>query len=265
MRQIKTPLRYPGGKSRATKILEQFLPEDWQEYREAMVGGGSFFLYLLQKHSNKQFWINDKYPELIKFWQELQCGPEKIVEYCKSIKENNDNETAREIFKNKILKQEKTASDFYFINKTSFSGLSENSSYAPKAYDQNFTISCMDKLKSISELIKNVKITNDDYNTLLTSGGEKVFIYLDPPYTIDSYLYGKKGNLHKYFDHELFAKNVKKCCHQWMVSYDDSEYVRDLFKGYRMHPWNHKYVMRTTCKKNGGVHKKGKELLILNY
>lgn len=31
---IKSPLRYPGGKSRALKFLAQFLPKDIDEFRE---------------------------------------------------------------------------------------------------------------------------------------------------------------------------------------------------------------------------------------
>jgi site-specific DNA-adenine methylase len=42
---IKSPLRYPGGKSRAIKFITQLIPE-FKEYREPFVGGGSVFVYL---------------------------------------------------------------------------------------------------------------------------------------------------------------------------------------------------------------------------
>ena len=31
-----------------------------------------------------------------------------------------------------------------------------------------------------------------------------IFVYLDPPYDIKSNLYGKKGNMHRGFDHDKF-------------------------------------------------------------
>ena len=41
MKSLKTPLRYPGGKSRATKYLIPKMPKDITEYREPFLGGGS--------------------------------------------------------------------------------------------------------------------------------------------------------------------------------------------------------------------------------
>ena len=42
-KSLKTPLRYPGGKSRAVVKLLQFLPDLTQarEFREPFIGGGS--------------------------------------------------------------------------------------------------------------------------------------------------------------------------------------------------------------------------------
>ncbi|MFM6152235.1 MAG: DNA adenine methylase, partial [Sphaerospermopsis kisseleviana] len=45
---IKSPLRYPGGKSRAIKQIAQHLPTQFTEFREPLVGGGSVFIYLKQ-------------------------------------------------------------------------------------------------------------------------------------------------------------------------------------------------------------------------
>ena len=46
---IKSPLRYPGGKSKALKRILPLIPE-YDEFREPMVGGGSVFFALKQKH-----------------------------------------------------------------------------------------------------------------------------------------------------------------------------------------------------------------------
>ena len=44
----KSPLRYPGGKSRAIKILKDYFPKNFSEYREPFFGGGSVGIYLSQ-------------------------------------------------------------------------------------------------------------------------------------------------------------------------------------------------------------------------
>ena len=50
MTSLKTPLRYPGGKSRATKKMAQYFPDfrDYTEFRESFLGGGSVALYITQ-------------------------------------------------------------------------------------------------------------------------------------------------------------------------------------------------------------------------
>ena len=41
IKSLKTPLRYPGGKSKAIKTLSQWYPKNISEYREPFIGGGS--------------------------------------------------------------------------------------------------------------------------------------------------------------------------------------------------------------------------------
>ena len=51
--KVKSPLRFPGGKSRALKQILPIIPE-FKEYREPMVGGGSVFFALKQKFPEKK-------------------------------------------------------------------------------------------------------------------------------------------------------------------------------------------------------------------
>ena len=68
MTNIKSPLRYPGGKSRAVKTIAPLIP-DFEEFREPFVGGGSVFFYCKQRFPQRKFWINDLYFKLFKFWE----------------------------------------------------------------------------------------------------------------------------------------------------------------------------------------------------
>ena len=52
---IKSPLRYPGGKSRAVKFIAPLIPE-FDEYREPFIGGGSVFIYLKQLYTALMAW-----------------------------------------------------------------------------------------------------------------------------------------------------------------------------------------------------------------
>ena len=58
---LKTPLRYPGGKSRAIKKMAQFFPEmnEYTEFREPFLGGGSVSLYVSHVYPQLDIWVND--------------------------------------------------------------------------------------------------------------------------------------------------------------------------------------------------------------
>ena len=51
IKSLKTPLRYPGGKSRAVVKLFQFFPDlsTYREYREPFIGGGSVAIEVTKK------------------------------------------------------------------------------------------------------------------------------------------------------------------------------------------------------------------------
>lgn len=87
---IKSPLRYPGGKSRAIKTIAPIIP-DFKEYREPFLGGGSVFIYVKQKFPNKKFWINDLYSNLFYFWEHTQNNVEELIKQIYFWKNNFKN------------------------------------------------------------------------------------------------------------------------------------------------------------------------------
>ena len=60
MKALKTPLRYPGGKSRAAKYLISQFPYDIKEYREPFLGGGSVAIEFTKQNPDIPVWVNDK-------------------------------------------------------------------------------------------------------------------------------------------------------------------------------------------------------------
>ena len=88
MKSLKTPLRYPGGKSRAITKMAQFLPEMsmYREYREPFLGGGSVALYMTRYHPHLEIWVNDLYEPLANFWQTLQHEGDEITTRLRAFK-----------------------------------------------------------------------------------------------------------------------------------------------------------------------------------
>lgn len=263
---IKSPLRYPGGKSRAIKYIAPLIPS-FDEYREPFVGGGSVFVYLKQKYSNKSFWINDLYPNLFYFWKYAQQNVDELVKQI--YKWKNDFNDGKKLHKYLIenidqFDELKKASAFFVFNRITFSGTTESGGFSKAAYEKRFTVSSIERVKLLSTILNNTKITNFDYQKVIEKEGKNVFIFLDPPYfsSTKSALYGKNGNMHKHFDHERFANVLKNSKHKWLITYDDSQYIRDLFSFAYIYEWNLTYGMRNV---NKNCNQKGKELFISNY
>ena len=55
---------------------------------------------------------------------------------------------------------------------------------------------------------------------------------------------------------------MRNCKHKWLITYDDSEYIRELFSFANIIPWDLTYGMRNITV---GSDQKGKELFISNY
>ena len=216
MKSLKTPLRYPGGKSRACTKLEQFIPDlrDYKEYREPFLGGGSVAIHITKKYPHLNVWVNDLYEPLYNFWRVLQDTDDgrDLFEQLGELKSKHPDPDsalnlflqAKDIVNDGAKSNTERATAFYILNKCSFSGLTESSSFSKQASVSNFSMRGIEKLPGYSEIIKDWKITNTRYEQLL-SDEKSVFTYLDPPYEIGSNLYGKRGNMHSGFNHDHFA------------------------------------------------------------
>ena len=255
MANLKTPLRYPGGKSKALKKLFRFIPDlsIYTEWREPFLGGGSMSIEVTKRYPHLKVWVNDLYYPVYNFWKQLQTKGESLSEALYRRKEqNHDPFDAQYIFEHAKEhigtdgKEFEDAVRFYIINKCSFSGLSESSSFSKQASVSNFSLRGIEKLPGYQKIIRDWKITNESYESLLTDD-DYVFTYLDPPYEIKSNLYGKKGSMHKSFDHDEFAKNCTQAQGRQLISYNNSSLVKDRFNDtWNKDNYSHTYTMRST-------------------
>ena len=274
MKSLKTPLRYPGGKSRACIKMDPYFPDlrEYKEFREPFLGGGSVSLHITKKYPHLKIWVNDLYKPLVNFWQQLQMfGPEMKTKLQELKSKYPDPVSAKVLFleSKEYLNDESNndalwrAISFYIVNKCSFSGLTESSSFSKQASDSNFSLRGIEKLPGYSQLISNWKITNNSYDYLMDNEGD-TFVYLDPPYDIKDNLYGKKGSMHKGFDHDRFAKDCDECFMPQLISYNSDQLVKDRFKMWRTGEFDLTYTMRSVGEYMR-EQKARKELLLFNY
>ena len=273
MKSLKTPLRYPGGKSRACTKMDQYIPDlrDYKEYREPFLGGGSVAIHITKKYPHLDIWVNDFYEPLVNFWKTLQDDGYALYKRLQELKSRYpDRGSAKGLFleaKDVVNDYDQSnlfrATAFYVINKCSFSGLSESSSFSAQASDSNFSMRGIEKLQGYTQIIKDWKITNLSYEQLLTDS-KSCFTYLDPPYDIKDNLYGRKGSMHNGFNHDNFAADCDRFVGPQLISYNSSQLVKERFKDYQTGEFDLTYTMRSVGEYMR-EQKDRKELLLFNY
>lgn len=273
MKSLKTPLRYPGGKSRACTKMDPYFPDlrEYQEFREPFLGGGSVAIHVTKKYPHLDIWVNDLYEPLVNFWQQLQMFGNDLKDQLVDLKgTNNTPDKARVLFNDAKIVVNNThqtnlerAVAFYIVNKCSFSGLTESSSFSQQASNSNFSLRGIEKLPEYSKIIEHWKITNYSYDYLLDYK-DSTFIYLDPPYDIKDNLYGRKGSMHKGFNHDTFAVDCDCFVGPQLISYNSSNLVKERFEGWTVGEFAHTYTMRSVGSYNTDQASR-KELVLFNY
>ena len=277
LKSLKTPLRYPGGKSRACTKMDQYFPDlrEYAEFREPFLGGGSVAIHVSKKDPHLKITVNELYEPLINFWVQLQQFGGDLTEKIRNYKSTHpEPESAKELFlecKNRINDKSldciERAAAFYIVNKCSFSGLTESSSFSKAASISNFSMRGIEKLSGYSDIISHWHINQYSYEYCFrTDIHDDLFMYLDPPYDIKDNLYGKKGSMHKGFDHDKFAEDCSQSKVDQLISYNSDQLVKDRFTGLQ---WNAAEFDLTYTMRSVGEYmreqKERKELLLFNY
>lgn len=232
---MKSPLRYPGGKTRACFTLEKLVLEhfdinDIDTIISPFFGGGSFEFYMSDKY-NLQIIANDKFKPLVSFW--LTCKNNNS-ELCNYLYENQT--ITKDYFislRDKIMNESTfdQACQYFIINRCSFSGATLSGGFSQEASKKRFTLSSIDRIKSLK--LNNFDISNLDFEEFINSYDiESSILFLDPPYYITTKLYGFKGDLQD-FDHERLFNilNTKK---KWILTYNNCDYIKNMYKNYKI-------------------------------
>lgn len=257
-----SPLRYPGGKTRACKILETILTQyfdlqSFDTFISPFMGGGSFEFYMQNKY-NYKLCVNDKFIPLYNFWKQIKMDKNKLCEELKKqmdITKDDFNNYRKTILhlNNDILQQ----SILYFIiNRCSFSGATLSGGFSQEASKKRFTISSINKIEKLDfSLIDIYNLDFYEFIQLYTT--DTSLMFLDPPYYLNkkSNLYGKNGDMHENFNHELLNE-ILKTKKNWILTYNDCDYIRELYKNYLILNVNWSYGMNKD--------KSSSEIVIIN-
>jgi len=282
--------RYCGGKNKKSvqkKILGR-APLFYSEYREPFCGGCGIFWAI---DPDIKRWINDLDKYLMCVYRYLKNKPKDFIASCRDIEPAKESEPltsarpgGKQIYNERLKNIFDTfvedingdqALRYFFINRTNWAGRVDYTRPS-RLYFSNpsgWNIVKTDALEKAAGLLKDATLTTGDYDLLLSSPGDDVFIYLDPPYFVNSgFDDGSSLYRHNFTikDHKKLAEKVLACKHKILLSYDDDEdgYIRSLYSDpiFNIYKEEWTYCGTSSAKSQKNNKKKiGKELIITNY
>lgn len=266
---MKPIIKYRGGKSKEISNFLQFVPKDFDRYVEPFLGGAALYFYL-EPHSAL---INDINNRLINFYISVRDNFEIIrkelasleiiysanqIEYEKlkekdtssSLYIENKNESLyyllRDMFNGKIEKKYSDASLYYFINKTSYSGMlrfnSRGEFNVPFGRYKNFNTKFVSEAHS--ELLNKAAITNTDYSEVFDKCTANDFIFLDPPYDCIFTDYGNiEQNDFTEDDHVRLAQDFRNLPSRTLMVIGKTPLTEDLYRPFIKAEYEKKYAV----------------------
>lgn len=254
---------YWGGKYKLSKVLIPMIPPH-KHYIEVFAGGLSMFF-----HKAKAEWncVNDISNDIANLY--MVIGDKTLFDIFArktyyAIKSRGYYDQIRDDIKTSVFTMpdvERAFNYFYFI-KNSFNARL-NTAFAKDI--TGWLLSMENNLKFARQALDGVIVENMDFNVLFKKYGEKddVFWYIDPPYTM--------ADKEKYYifsfsreQHIQLTSRINNMCNttdgKFMLSYDNSDFVRSLYGNYQ--------ITELITKYSGNRNNPGEEfveLVITNY
>ena len=248
---IKPFVKWAGGKNGLINSLISFIPKNFNSYFEPFVGGGALFFYLKNINilNSKKIYLNDKNTELINAYKQIKINPNKLLEELEILKNNHSKEYFYKIrnldrdFDFYSLSEVFRAARFIYLNKTCFNGLcrynAKGNFNTPMGSYKNPKIYDKDLIFSVHEVLKNVSITNKDFEVVSLKAKKGDFVYFDPPYYplnktssfvsyTDNFSANEQIRLYKLFK-MLDCEGIKV-----LQSNSNTDFIKELYKDFEI-------------------------------
>ena len=237
---LRTPLRYPGGKRKLANFVEGLISRNALsgcDYAEPYAGGAGLAVELLRRGAVGQLWLNDIDKGIAAFWDLVLKQPNLL---CEMIEKTDV--TMEEWSKQKELakSEDPVLRGFatFFLNRTNRSGIIKGGVIGGKNQSGTWKLDCrfnkselVNRIQAISELSDRIHFFNMDAIEFLTSAVPQqlkaILFNLDPPYYVKGA--GLYTNFYNNSDHSKVASFIKSESRPWIVSYDNHEFIRKIY------------------------------------
>lgn len=256
--KLKASFGWVGGKSKLAKDIIEAISEDHTTYVEVFGGALSVFY---GKEPSKLEVVNDINSELVNLHRAIRNNPQTLSMYLNQLL------ISREIFddiKHKRMKPRNKieAAAFYLFQLTQSFG-SKGDNFAMSAKSGRKPKNIYKSYSKWSNRLKGVTIENKSFDNLIKLyDKEDVLFYCDPPYVATESYYKNTGGF-GLAEHELLADTLSNIEGKFLLSYNDCQLVRELYRGFNIR--STKEIEYTLGKNRHGKSKSVREVLVSNY
>ena len=256
----KSLINWVGGKRLLRKTIAPLIPTDIKSYIEPF-GGGAWVLFYKERWADLEIY-NDLDGRLVNLFRIVKYHPNAFKE------EFNYLLGSREMFfqylNGTFITDIQRAVQFYFLITRSFGGKGDTFGTVKKSCGgaSKSQHNVLDKIDAIHKRLDKVMVENRDFERLIKQYDfEEAFFYCDPPYSKgEGYIVTSTED----FDHERLCETLKNIKGRFLLSYDDSPKIRELYKDFEMIAIERLNGINNR-QGNDRKNKMYKELLIANY
>lgn len=258
MSTITTLVNWYGGKQKLAREIISMMPEH-AHYVEVFFGSGAVFFNKPRAAANT---INDLNENLINLYIQVRDNYDELCRLTYwTLHNRRDYERFVRMHESgyKDVDPVTRAFAFFFLIKTSFQGIAGQGWHPSKTRNSAvFNHNLLENLKYIRKLLDGVVIENDTFQNVIPKYSHPSYLlYCDPPY------FGTGEQM--YYEHELSRAMheelhylLMKSKSMWILSYDDNEFIVNLYKDF--------FIRRTKITYNtAGRNKSTTELIITNF
>lgn len=254
-KQDKYLINWIGGKRLLRKIIAELIPADIGSYIEPF-GGGAWVLFYKDKWANLEVY-NDLDNDLFNLFNIVKYHPEAFTNELKWM--YNSRILFRYTLASKPVTDIQRAAKFFYLIQRSFGAKGTHFGTVRNGLlsGAKSHLNIINRVGGASERFDKVCIENLDYFELVSKYDcESAFFYLDPPYIKGADYY---KTVEKTFDHKRLQECLKNIKGRFLLSYDDSSEIKDLYKDCTIIEVSRNNSLNN---KNSSIFK---ELLIKNY
>ena len=254
MKPSVTPLRYPGGKTWLLGYLKRFL--EFHHFSkldliiEPYAGSAAIAVGLLEENLAERAILCEKDELIVSFLESVKFEPDELIDFIQTVEVSLNTWNSLKRFLSvdacKRYSSLDLAKALIFYNRTNYSGIIIGGPIGGMNGHSRYGIDCrfnrgkiIQKIRQLCEISDRIEIVQGDGLQFMRSLSTKPLpdhslFYVDPPY----YVAGR--DLYRYFfklkDHISLANFLRKLDFPWLLSYDDAQFIRNLYSNLKWQP-----------------------------